>query len=346
MKKCFLTVICAFVMLLALSGCKSTGTATTGNERVNQIISLDIISAVENEQNIYRLKYPDYYYTADKDNLAVSSNKMLYCIDNKTMTEADFTYIVDYVNSISELDGVDGDHIAYRVVLNYYDENGESCQIRAIGRDALPEGWNEFVDHINYVCGEEYLTAEGNILEITPEFLTSIYGVTDEDVREGTLADVIAQNNITVVGITNFDFHMDWEIEKFYRDKMEPVIAPFRPTDIEIADSSAQEYEQFISDYLATLGEDWKEYPCDQNHLRYFYNEVTRDGFYLGRSADLNNMDIETPTDEGEYCMIHLDAHMEDMTIRTDYIYSADKKYILVNCADIDLILTFIGMNS
>ena len=266
----------------------------------------------------------------------------MFQIDAESLLEDDFVYIRDYVLGISENIGDGGDNISFRVILEYYDENGKAQSVYVSGKDSLPEGWNEFVEYVNFVCGEDFLTGEGNILEITPEFLTEVFGVTDEDVKEGTLADVIEQNELTIQDFTASGYNIRSAINKYYSDLKEPLIAPYRPTDLVSVDSTQAEYDAFIASYLSKLGEGWVEKDSDQEYLRCFHNEQTDDYFYIARSADINKLNIELPGGNDDYCIIHLDVNMEDMTICTDYIYSVDFKFILVDYRDTDAMLAFI----
>lgn len=343
MKKNLLLLGCMLCLMSILTGCKTSAGGSASTNPTNQIISLEIISALENESDVYHINYPRHYYTFDREHMEVDSNDMLYCINNKTMTEEDFTYIRDYVLGIPDDIGNGGNNISFKVYFRYYDENGEEQKIHTSGRDILPEGWKEFIEYINYVCGEDYLTGEGELVEVTPEYLTEVFGVTDDDVKEGTLEDVIEHSDITIIGLTNPSFHMSTEINKYYADLKEPFIAPYRPTDLVSVDSTEAEYEAFIEAYLSKLGNGWVEGNSDQKCLRYFYNDITGEAFYLGRSADINELNIDLPGGNNDYCMIHLDAHMEDMTLRTDYIYSVDSKFILVDARETDLMLAFVG---
>ena len=341
MKKIGLLLVCLICSVVILTGCKTSTSGSTYENPKNQIICLDIVSAVENKSDIYHVYYPYAYYTFDRENMEVDSNDMLYCINNKTMTEEDFTYIRDYVLGIPADIGNGGDNISFKVWLRYYDENGEEQSIRVSGRDNFPEGWNEFIEYINYVCGEDYLTGEGELVEVTPEYLTEVFGVTDDDVKEGTLADVIEHNNITVLGLTDHSFRMSTEINRYYADLKEPLIDPYRPTNLMSVDSTEAEYNAFVAKYLSKLDDGWVEGDSDQEYLRYFYNDG--DYFYIGRSADIDKLDIRELSGTDVYYEIYLDAHMEEMSIRTDYIYSADSKFILVDCHDTDMMLAFVG---
>lgn len=342
MKKNLLLLGCMLCLMSILTGCKTSAGGSASTNPTNQIISLEIISALENESDVYHINYPRHYYTFDREHMEVDSNDMLYCINNKTMTEEDFTYIRDYVLGIPDDIGNGGDNISFKVYFRYYDENGEEQKIYTSGRDILPEGWKEFIEYINYVCGEDYLTGEGDVVEVTPEYLTEVFGVTDDDVKEGTLEDVIEHNNITIVDLTKTSFHMSTEIYRYYADLKEPFIAPYRPTDFVSVDSTEAEYEAFIANYLSKLGEGWEERDSDQKGLRLFCSD---DGeyFYIGRSADINEFDIRESSGTDAYCEIYLDAHMEEMSIRTEYIYSPDMKFILVDCHDTDMMLAFVG---
>lgn len=67
-----------------------------------------------------------------------------------------------------------------------------------------------------------------------------------------------------------------------------------------------------------------------------------KNSFYIARSCDLSKMDVVEPYYEGGYYQIDLDAHMEGMIYSADFIYSRDRKFVLIDCNDVDIKEAFV----
>ena len=128
------------------------------------------------------------------------------------------------------------------------------------------------------------------------------------------------------------------------------MIAPCRPYALEAVESTEEEYDDFMKDFLGRLEGDWQEQESNQNYLRYYVNTENGDNFYIGKTTDLEYMNLEEPAYEDGYYGIALDAHMEDMVYGCDFFYSPDKKFIMVNLLGsgvvdaTDVVLEFIGV--
>lgn len=345
-KRISLILISIFLAALLLTGCKTNQNAAN---KTNHIYKLDIICTAENDGQVYRVYYPDQYYGFNKEDMKCYSYTMNHVIAPENITLEDFTYITEYIENLPANENFNSDTLAFEIALNYYDANGVSQNVFVKGYDELPEGWSDFIDRVNGICGEEYLSGEGELVTVTPEFLTEVFGVTDEDVLLGTLSELIEVNELQMDDITQYGFNMQTELEAFYAIKKEPLIEPYRPVALDMVDSTQEEYDLFVEDLLATLGDDWKEVESDEKNLRCFQSLNAQCIFYLGRSADLDQMSID---DKQEYYLMEFDAHMEDMIYSAVYYYNHDKKYVLVgkglsdSVEEVELILTFIYLGA
>ena len=187
-------------------------------------------------------------------------------------------------------------------------------------------------------------------MEVTPQLLTDLYGVTDDDVRGGTLQDFIEHNEYNMVDLTDHVLYMENELRDYYADMKETLIAPYRPYEIESVESTEEEYDAFMEDFLGRLDGEWEERESGQNYLRFYINTQNGDEFYIGKTSDLENMWLSPPADEDDYYRIELDAHMEEMIFSSDFFYSPDKKFIMVNSLGggvedaTDIVLEFVGV--
>lgn len=342
------------VLLVAalLAGCGKSEPVTEKKEepRDIRIRTIEVVSAVENEDHIYQVEYPYNYIAFNKAEMKNERIDLLGAKDRDELTKEDTEYIMNYVKSLPEDTDADRENISFRIWLVYLDENNEQQYLSAWGWDDFPEDWGEFIDYMNGLCGGEYLRSEGEVVEVTSQLLTELYGVTDEDVRIGTLEDYIKAEDLDIVDITEHVFYVEDELRDYYADIKEPLLAEHRPYEIESVESTEDEYDAFMADFLGRLEGDWQEYDSDQNNLRYYVNTENGDDFYIGKTTDLENMSLEPPRDEDGYYGIALDAHMEGMVYGCDFFYSPDKNFFMVNSLgagvedSTDVVLTFVGV--
>jgi len=351
MKKIVLLVMSILLLIVLLTGCAKSDPITEKEEKTRdiRIQTINVLSAVENEDHIYRLEYPYTYISFNKIEKKNERIDMLGVTDCNELTAEDTAYIMDYVRSIPENTNPDRGNVSFDIWIRYLDEKNEYQYLSACGWDDFPENWGEFITYINGLCGGEYLRSDGDVVEVTPQLLTDLYGVTDDDVRIGTLEDFIEHNDLDIVSLTDRVFYMEDELRNYYADIKEPLIAPHRPYTLESVESTAEEYGAFMADFLGKLEGDWKEMKSDQKYLRYYVNRENGDDFYIGKTTDLKNMNLESSAG-GDGCYgIALDAHMEDMVFGCDFFYSPDKKFIMVNVLGdgvmdaTDVVLKFVG---
>lgn len=341
----FVMIVC----ILVLTGCKASGEPGSGGEApVNKLYGLEVWSFAENDLHAYHLRWPHDYYAFSKED---GGKCMLLDLENakerSQVTPEEYTYFVEYVNSLPKENRQEDSVPVYRIILNYYDENGEKQYKGIIGYDTFPEGWEEFVQKCNKISGGEYLATGESVQQVTPEFLTEVFGVTDDDVRDGTLQDVINTQQLDMFDVTN-PFKMSDKLNVYYVSTKETQIAPFRPFELQEKESTEEEYNAFIKAYLEAPGmEGYAETESDQDYLRYFRDEEAGRYFYIGRSADLKHMQVEEAVAGKDVCRIVLDAHIEDMTFSMNFVYSQDKKFVLLyDGNDVDTILTFVGISN
>ena len=341
MKKCLVAIISlCFVMMLG--GCGVLW-QIADNSQKNEIRSLEVWSAVENDEWIYHVNYPHYYYGFNrKDRGSTSIYDFSQVIPVDKVSQKDFEFLRDYVLALPDEEKEENSVLAYAVLLHYYDENGETEMVYVEGYDELPEGFDMFVDKVNHICGGSYLTGSGSLQEVTPEYLTELLGVTDDDVPGGTLEEFIRQEELDMKKLTE-DFHMESALYSFYAGQKEAIIEPYRAKMLREVDSTEEEYNRFMEEFaarLSELGYELKESVAEaqdqDDMIRY------NDEFYIARSADLSKMAIREPEYDGGYYQIDLDAHMEGMTMSADFIYSQDGKFVLIDCRDVDVQEVFV----
>ncbi len=332
-------IILTLIIMLMATGCIGK------KDKIHEltISSLEVYSAIKNSEHIYHVKYPYYYYRFEEYTNGEVTPKLEnfnFKEENRNISEEDLNYLVDYISSLPE-EVEKGENISYNIHFRYYDEEGEEVYLFRRGYDIFPEDWDVFIGKYNKILGVEVLQTKGELQKVTPELLTDIYNVTDEDVREGTLQDVIDSQDIDIVKLSDL-LYINIEFDSYYASVYETQIQPHRPDTITSIDGTKEEYDRFIKEYLSKLGNNlFIEDSSDQEYLRRFTNTDTRQSFYIGRTCDIEKLNVEID-DYSDYYYILLDAHMEDMTYTADFVYSANNLYILIPMENNpDIILPF-----
>lgn len=331
-------IIMAVCLLLMMTGCGSDSrNSATGELQIRQI---EVYSAAENDYQVYHVKYPYYYYAFSSDKCS------MYDLDQhvecQELTQEQVQYFIDYISSLPDSSEREvGEDISFYISFSYRDENGEDVNIYRSGYDAFPDGWEDFIDSYNEILGWEYLAGNGQIQRVTPEFLTDVFGVTDADVRGGTLQDVIDVMELDIKKVTDL-FYIDSALNGYYASIKEDEIEPYRAKELVSVESTQEEYDEFIEKYLDALGLDLSaERESDQDYFRMFYDSDTNQYFYIARTVDMDKYPVMGKNYDGYY-MMEMDAHMEGMYYGADFVYNADKKYILIfGYNDPDRILSF-----
>ncbi len=342
MKRKIIMFTACIMLLCLLAGCTRFETWLEKEPR-NQIYQLEIYSAIENDEMIYHIKYPYYYFGFNNESMGKTTlYEFQQAVDRTEVDEETFRYLRDYVLGLGEEDEQETSVLAYEVCLSYYDEAGEEKIAYAIGYDDFPKDFEVFIDKVNKICGKPYLKESGDLQEVTPAYLNEIWGVTDEDVPGGTLMDLIENNEIDIKALTDL-FDLQNEINTFYADGKSSLIDPYRPLQLVEKESSGEEYEAFVIEFARCLSEmniklkEDGETTQDQNNMIRYNSE-----FYIAKTSDLSRLEIKEPSWEGGYYQIVLDAHMEEMTMNADFIYSKDAKYILIGCNNVDIQEAFV----
>lgn len=352
MKKALLWVGILSVLFLLLAGCstdeeagapKKEGAASTQTAEGLWLKSLEVYSNAVNSERIYHVAYPYRFYAFETDINGSVSTQTYDLIDHRRgeeLSEEELRYFIDYVKGLPE--NQKGESLSYFIICRYRDEEGKEESVYRMGYDTFPEEWDEFLNQYNKLCGGEYLFSGEQIQTVTPEFLTEVFGVTDEDVREGTLQDVIDVQKLDMTDVTSFFFRMEGEIDGYYGAIKEPLIEPHRPRELIQVESTQEEYDAFLESFFGKISDGQvEEVDSDQDYFRYFYTQDTGKSFYTARTSDLDKLPAGK-RDLDEYYFFELDAHMEDMIMLEDFIYSADRKFILVPCdSGTDVMLAF-----
>lgn len=300
--------------------------AEAKRKRANTINYLQILNAVKNDRNIYKVRYPECYFAFDKDDMVCKRIELRKQIDTNVVSDEDFEYILNYIENIPSSfgDDVEGTE-SFIINFSYYDEEGNLQNKSISGYNQLPDGWADFISCVNYLCGGDYLSGEGEVIGVTPELLMEIFDVEDEDLVGFTLEELIMTNQLDMNNITSGDFDMNEQIDKYYDTTLLSIDNHHLSYEIKIVDSTQEEYDAFVEAFLEELGDDWEEGSNGFGQFRYLW-DVSYGQLLIGRSADLDNMQI-TEIDNFYY-IIMIKGEFE---CKYPFFYSKDGKFILID---------------
>ena len=336
-----------------LGGCsmfgKTDGEQSSSGDEAGTIKQLEVYTTSQNEEHIYHVNYPySYYYfqTMPEGNVQSSMADLEDAVRDEEVPEEEYDYLINYLTNLPQREGSEESALAYKVYLRYVDKNGKEQSMALIGYDEFPEGWEEFITRYNGICGGEYLEENGEIQQVTPAFLTEVFGVTDDDVKDGTLQDVIETQKLDMTKVTGL-FNMERTLDAHYAYTQGDLLDPYRPGELMEIECTDEEYDAFVAEYLECLGDDWEETESDQKDLRLLYNGTEKIRLYVGKTEDIQNMSVcltSFSATGDSYYTIDLDAHMEGMSYSAEFIYSADGKFMLVYTEENpDVLLPFVG---
>lgn len=354
MMKKAVRIVVVFLLVFTLTGCGTKGGEGTGIGETKEkgdieageiyLKKLEVYSNAVNSEQIYHISYPYYYYAFTTDSDGNRYTGLFDFTDHMSPQElteqaGGAEYFVEYVRNLPKEQK--GENLACYVICRYADGEGNEESIYRRSYDAFPEGWEEFIEQCNQICGGEYLSGTGQLQTVTPEFLTEIFEVTDEDVREGTLQDMIDLLELDMKDVTE-TFRITEALNKYYAETKEPLIESHRPKELISVSSTQEEYNAFLEQFLEKLGSDQvMEEESDQDYFRRFCMTDTGKRFYTARTDDMDNLPT-AKRNTGDYYYMELDAHMEGMVMGVDFIYSADEKYILISVEnDPDMMIAF-----
>lgn len=245
-KKRLLFIILTLLILI-LSGCKKNKDITSINTTLTDqndlpahtivITNIIIDTAEANPDNIWRVNWPDGYYSQGISRTA---------FDNiQNMAEDDPLFIYNFINGLPDITDVKPDNVYLGEIFLTYDiidgDKSSSSMLTKAIYDKYPEGYSDFIAIINRICGgdRQYLCMNKAPQEITPEYVTYRTGLTDNDVKNGTLQDVI---DVMKLDIHSLNWHTPTEIAKYCRDYPALKYLPFDQKTAPSTDDAALNY--------------------------------------------------------------------------------------------------------
>lgn len=231
------TIIC-----LSFTGCNSSNPEKKVKKGKYVISEISMESCVENKDGVWKANWPDCYYI---------STSRVQMNNAKELTKEQRDFVYEFVNSLPTVaEGKDCLCLLYVNIRNSDDGSFlDTTGVKYI-YDSYPEGYDEFVDIFNEVCGgdRKYITTNTDIPELTTEFVTARTGVTDMTVNGGTVQELLEHLNIDSVSKFNkysfdlYDYANDYYFKKYL------------PYEIQTAPSTDEECAEYALRLATELG--------------------------------------------------------------------------------------------
>ena len=212
------------------------------------IEGISIVTAEENPENIWKIAWPKEYYSG--------SDIVKFDSAAEDISKEDRDFLLKYCNSHENT--YKGDFL-FSIDISAIDEKMHTGQSLYICGE-YPEDFDEFAKVINKVCGGDktYLSANGKLQKITPEYFTMITGITDDDVKEGTVSELIDHVGIADVGDLN-----SYLINDYIYDIAENYdlcsLLEYKIVSVPSSDEEWYDYSVKLADKLGIDGEITKE---------------------------------------------------------------------------------------
>ena len=317
------TILLAGIITFLFVGCSDLS-LKVAQTNPRQIEKIDILTAEENPLNIYKIDWPEDYLSGNE--------RIEFPTNNNSLSEEDNSFIISFAEE-HENDEI-GEKLLCRVCI-YTVLDKSHYNICFDVYDEYPEDFNKFVEIINKICGsdKEYLYMNGNIQEITPEYVTAISGIDDEMVQGGTVKDIIELYDIKDIE-TLYYYQKQWKIDVFAENYSFISLLPFEVKSVESKDEEGYEYALRLAHLLGTDCVVTKEHSNDEDYqewyqikdyrgkiLRVYRTCEIKENIIYYRDEDFENLVIYTPD-------IDNNGYNIDHPIY-EFIYSNDYKFAI-----------------
>ena len=328
-------IICIICLLFA--GCGSTpgnsSDSKTNESKTNEnqvrIHSIQFTIASENYTHVYSAKFPYYIYV-----LNPYSKRIELCDfaekPNKIISRDDFNLFNDFINAHSKETKSSNSVFAYSIYLSFYDEEGDMQSSRCVGYDSFPEELNVLIDKYNELCGQYVFSYPDKVQKFSSDFIYDEFDLTEEDYPAEAIDEMIENSNLSFSRFVGNVGAIEAYLKGYEHSLGEEKIKDIMPTELrpEVAVTD-EELNKFLEEFLKQLGDNWEisEY-SGQVDLTRLVNKETGQSMYVGKASALNAYTVRFDFGEGR---IELDAHMEGMTVSTDFMYNKSGAYILAD---------------
>lgn len=339
MRKIRLLILCMICFVLA--GCRAASNENLVSAGIDlssdtlKIDSISIVTAEVSEDCLWKIDWPNYYYTGDQNHIFKSGFR--------SISEEDRNFILQYLSERDNMSPANGPFLCDIQVSTLDGQVHSGQSLRVYGQ--YPEGFDEFAAVINRVCGDDrvYLPVNGTRQEMTPEYFTIITGITDDDVVGGTVAEMLDHCNI--VDPETLYFNSPYELGKYARNYEACRLLEYHIQSAPSTDDECLAYAKELATELGITDEITKEHSINEDQewyeipdyngvsIRVYRAETVTDDMYVETLSQYGNLMVyETTTTPTSECQGYRSL---------DFIYSNDLKFVVAiesNTTDIELI--------
>lgn len=338
-KKLSVSVLFLTFLICFLCGCQNSGEKWKSGYKLK---FMSVTTAAENPANISLVEYPNIYKEMEEsfslketaiplEELPEDVEKYLW---NYIVNVESADFMEEYTDVYGDFRGnykelYEGHEFTCELRIVYEDSFGKSHEIIRYCFDEFPEGWSEFVKEFNDICGGEYLTDSITLQEVTPEYMTAVTGLTDEDINGGTLQEFIDYMNIDM-----FDLAVEYRWIELENDADEFYRIKHLPKELRSEESNFQEFYKFVTTFLR---ESYSEGAFDYYDIDFYHNGaecrvwVGDDLLCFFRSEcvdeDYGYIRLEQTYEYGFDYYIEVSYYEEGASLSTPFYYNADGKY-------------------
>ncbi|MBO4636707.1 MAG: hypothetical protein J5685_06120 [Clostridiales bacterium] len=247
--------------------------------------------------------------------------------------------LIEEIKMLPDLTGNEDDQFAYRIRLEYYDENTNFVSVEKYGYAIFPDNWNEIVSDFNDISDRNKLTYCTDIVTIDADLLRNEFGMSDDMFPEGvTVEKYLEDTGLTYLDLYLHGFDVDYHVQSYRYDYYD--LVSHRIFDDTVAQASDRvSLEEYAERNLDTVDS------SDDISIRGTFDgydlEIVRFDCY-DEWKIRNDVNGSLSNTDGTVDIIYdADLHMEGIsTYDVLYIY-IDPSYrflILTRCDDLDVI--------
>ena len=128
-----------------------------------------------------------------------------------TITGKELKNIIAAAKKVKENTDTDyNKEFVYKMVVVYKTKDGYES-VKTQGYGDFPECWGDFINLINITCGLDYLRADPEAVQLTPEWFSETFGIYDDDLVEySSVEEYLEKKKITMKNVSGMNASGDY----------------------------------------------------------------------------------------------------------------------------------------
>lgn len=298
------------------------------------IRTITVRTAEQNESKAWEVQWPTLAVTGSLGNF---SNKLENAVKELSKEEAE--YFINYVESIEVMESMDkhinniskedyeGHQYLGSVEITYDDEEGKDKRIRRYIFDEYPTGYSEFIEKFGKVCGEDYITLDYNIQEVTVDYFRRM-------ARIGlTVPDEVIEE---FLNITECDMFMLLESYNYYKAQNDiEYINTYRhlPKELLSEVSTENELKEYVTELACKFDiEESKVFEDERSGGYFFSSKYGTIEVYPSNEYPYPEYikEYEWECSRTTFYNIQDNSGPEGMIMESYFVYSEDGKFMII----------------